>query len=637
MSEEYTCGCTGEGRTLFIEKTASAIILTLLLIGTLTLAFNIQAVKSSGTIYIRADGSVEGTDKIQRDGDVYTFTDNIYDEIVVERDNIVVDGTGYVVQGTSAPDSNGICLSGRKNVTIKNVEIRAFWTGICIAGSSNNDMVGNNLINNKNGIGLLFSSHNSIVENNITDNDYGISILDSSNHNSISGNNIANNGRGIWLAAEISGFGSSNNIISGNNITNNLGGIWLHTSSNNIISGNTITNNEGGINLIHESSNNKFYHNNFINNTQQVNIQTSGYTNSWDNGYPSGGNYWSNYTGMDVKSGPSQDLSESDGIGDKPYIIDENNRDRYPLMNPYGAPPPPTYALTITATVGGTTDPSPGTYSYTANSSVQVTAIPNADYTFDHWELDTVTISVYVGISYDLSYIGGLLVTSIVPGGPADKAGLKVGDVIKQVDSLQVNRAEDLIIYVERYKNPGDTVVLEIIRNNLIIQITLTLEHAPVGLPNPYAVLMDNNHTLKAVFTYSPPPPQLTASMSPLSASICVGQSVTFTSTVSGGYTPYSYQWYLNGAPVSGANQSSWTSTPATSGIYYVHLKVTDAKANTAQSETARITVATVPVGGYSIPIQVQTKTEPIIPYIALIATLIAILTKLRPKTKRKH
>jgi hypothetical protein len=151
---------------------------------------------------------------------------------------------------------------------------------------------------------------------------------------------------------------------------------------------------------------------------------------------------------------------------------------------------------------------------------------------------------------------------------------------------------------------------------------------------------MDKDHTSKAVFVpipWSPHPPPLSASISPLSASILVGQSVTFTSTVHGGYTPYSYQWNLNGIPVSGATSNTWTFTPTASGICYVHLKVTDAKANTAQSDAARITVATVPVGGYSIPIQVQTKTEPIIPYIALIATLTAVFTKLRPKTKRKH
>jgi hypothetical protein len=127
--------------------------------------------------------------------------------------------------------------------------------------------------------------------------------------------------------------------------------------------------------------------------------------------------------------------------------------------------------------------------------------------------------------------------------------------------------------------------------------------------------------------------PPLTVSISPTSASILVGQSVTFTSTVSGGYPPYSYQWYLNGAPVSGATSSSWTFTPTISGIYYVYLKVTDANNNIAQSETARITVAVVPVGGYSISLAKQTPTA----YIAAYTTLIALSAIAMSLTKRKR
>jgi PKD repeat protein len=131
-------------------------------------------------------------------------------------------------------------------------------------------------------------------------------------------------------------------------------------------------------------------------------------------------------------------------------------------------------------------------------------------------------------------------------------------------------------------------------------------------------------------------PPPLSASISPLSASINVGNSITFTSTVSGGTSPYSYQWYLDSNPVSGATSNSWAFTPTTSGIYYVYLKVTDAVGNTTQSETARITVASVPVGGYSISTQVHTKAEPIVPYIASVVALTAILN-LRRKIKRKR
>lgn len=131
--------------------------------------------------------------------------------------------------------------------------------------------------------------------------------------------------------------------------------------------------------------------------------------------------------------------------------------------------------------------------------------------------------------------------------------------------------------------------------------------------------------------------PQLTASISPMSASVLVGQSVAFTSTVSGGYSPYSYQWYLDGNPFSGATSASWTFTPMASGIYYVYLKVTDAKGNTTQSEPARIAVAPpVPVGGYSFPIRRSAKADPLIPCLALVAVSAIAFTAVKRKTKRE-
>jgi hypothetical protein len=56
--------------------------------------------------------------------------------------------------------------------------------------------------------------------------------------------------------------------------------------------------------------------------------------NVWDNSYPSGGNYWSNYTGVDMKSGFYQNETGNDGIGDMTHTIDANNTDHYPLMAP---------------------------------------------------------------------------------------------------------------------------------------------------------------------------------------------------------------------------------------------------------------------------------------------------------------
>jgi len=83
------------------------------------------------------------------------------------------------------------------------------------------------------------------------------------------------------------------------------------------------------------SSNNKFYHNNFIDNTQQVYFDYSSHANVWDDGYPSGGNYWSDHTGVDLYSGPYQNETGSDGIGDIPYTIYPNNTDGYPLTESF--------------------------------------------------------------------------------------------------------------------------------------------------------------------------------------------------------------------------------------------------------------------------------------------------------------
>jgi len=366
-------------------------MLTLLLIEMLILASNIQPVKASGAIYIRADGSIDPpTASIQTlDNVTYTLTENILsaaDGIFVERSDIVIEGAGYTVEGSRTYPDRGICLSGIANVTIKNISIKHFYYGVWLDSSSNNSISGNTIANNSKGIALYrYSNDNSISGNNITNNAYGIWLdssssnnisgnniasneddsiwLDSSSNNSISGNNITNNqDNGIMLNSSsnrnsISGnsitnnhygigfYYSSSNSVSGNTITNNSDGIWLvssssnsisgntiannqndgvwlDSSSNNSISGNNITNNAYGVHLFSGSSDNTLYHNNFVN-TYEVSYSPS-LANVWDNGYPSGGNYWSNYVGVDA----------DDGIGDEPHAIDTNNTDRYPLAAP---------------------------------------------------------------------------------------------------------------------------------------------------------------------------------------------------------------------------------------------------------------------------------------------------------------
>jgi hypothetical protein len=107
----------------------------------------------------------------------------------------------------------------------------------------------------------------------------------------------------------------------------------ITSSSHNNISLSSITNNYLGILCEPNSNENAIYHNNFINNTIQTYYHENDY---WDNGYPSGGNYWDDYDGWDALHGPNQDIGGGDGISDTPYNIPwDSNPDRYPLMHPY--------------------------------------------------------------------------------------------------------------------------------------------------------------------------------------------------------------------------------------------------------------------------------------------------------------
>jgi PKD repeat protein len=85
--------------------------------------------------------------------------------------------------------------------------------------------------------------------------------------------------------------------------------------------------------------------------------------------------------------------------------------------------------------------------------------------------------------------------------------------------------------------------------------------------------------------------PVLTVTISPTSASITIGHSVPFTSTVSGGVAPYYYQWYLNGTAVLGAKNSTWTFFPTSMGTYNIYLTVTDSSGTTTKSNVAQVTV----------------------------------------------
>lgn len=225
----------------FAVTKTKAFVLIMLSIATLcTVA--VQSARAGGIVFIEPDGTVTGTDKIVRSGNVYTFTGDIDESygIIVKTGNIVIDGNGHKLEGTYRilPVGSwdfGIELTNNSggNVTIKNLKILNFNIGI-YTGTANNK-----------------------ITNNV-----------------IMGGNV-----GITMA-------ETPNTIIGNHIEDNIEGVFL-----------------GPILYNHTKVYNIFYHNSFVNNTRHVydcectNPIWVQHLNVWDNG--TCGNYWGNYTGVD--------------------------------------------------------------------------------------------------------------------------------------------------------------------------------------------------------------------------------------------------------------------------------------------------------------------------------------------------
>jgi len=246
------------------------------IVGSASVASTVPAIR------ILSDGSIDPpTVPIQRNGDVYTFTADVYARIVVDKDNIVIDGAGYALQGnyngtrtdswvlgqgpnqeyneTQVPWTIGIDLANknRHSLTVKNLNIKNFYIGM-----------------------YIWTPNNTITECAITDNIVG--ILLSGDSNTITKNYIARNEEGIFFGVNQPGNKPLNIILT---------------------------------------------HNSFIDNAVQFSgcfckdYNTTEPIHTWDDGEE--GNYWSDYNGTD---------NNGDGVGDTPYVIDVQNQDRYPLM-----------------------------------------------------------------------------------------------------------------------------------------------------------------------------------------------------------------------------------------------------------------------------------------------------------------
>lgn len=227
-----------------------AAFLVLLSLSGLSVVFNIEKVSAHENYYIKSDGSVEpSTDLIELNGNVYTLKGNIEGTLVVEVDNVVLDGAGYTLQGPEPADqgevnySYGVQMQDRNNVTVKNFLVNNYDFGIWQKNSTNNVITQNTITNcSVRGIYLrdesdrAESTNNTIYKNFITGGEQGIA-LDPCLRNIVAENFITK----TTYALSITGVLRC--IFSGNIVINNKYGIWL-VDSHNVFTNNTMKDNE---------------------------------------------------------------------------------------------------------------------------------------------------------------------------------------------------------------------------------------------------------------------------------------------------------------------------------------------------------------------------------------------------------
>ncbi|UCG54711.1 MAG: right-handed parallel beta-helix repeat-containing protein [Dehalococcoidia bacterium] len=344
----------------------------------LIILFGTCVLTLSSVPFVGADPEIRIYKSTQLMGDVYD-TVRIMDSddpIVLDLggNSIISDGHSYgiiiigktdvtIMNGVVTGFSHGIHIDDCERITINEIDAHSnYFYGIVMARSSSCTISDNTVSDNGDGITVHHSNDITVSGNIATQNDItGINL----NYNTgltVSDNSAFDNGRiGIALY-ETNGVSPPTTVI-GNEVINNgewgirpylcedliisdnmvdlhaKDGIWLYSSDRCTVSDNWIKNSDWrGILLTSDSDNNKIYDNNIIDNTIQA--YDFGIENAWNNSWPSGGNYWSDYTGVDQFSGKYQTDPDSDGFGDTPYSVlvgsgQPPRYDYYPLMGPH--------------------------------------------------------------------------------------------------------------------------------------------------------------------------------------------------------------------------------------------------------------------------------------------------------------
>lgn len=470
----------------------------------------------------------------------------------------------------------GIFMAYVKQARLVDDHARSNWNGLVVTESSNVTVSNSDFTANGNAVSIVNSANLTITGNSISKNQEGLG-LESSSDVSVTGNIIASS-QGTGVRAD----GGVNLILSGNRIKDNGAGVELHSVTQALVQGNWISGSQragisvlsgNGFNvtantLIYNGAGISFgidynggfvynaivYHNNLVYNLVDQADHSEGIVPAWDNGYPSGGNYWSDYTGVDNCSGPQQNVcSGPDGIGDTPYTgiiqINSGSRvqsslvDHYPLMRPYG---------NVTQDIAAPSWPLGSTIVLTGVNSTSVSL---------HWSAaaDDTWVS-----KYEISQEGRLVAT--VPG--------------------------NILSYTLSGLSPGATAVFKVdsadpagnlSTNGPSSMITLVGDTSTTVVCSPGAVQVGASITC-------------TATVMDIAASggTAPHGTVSFTSNGAGGFTG-SPCTLVAGAGVSSTCSADYTPTAVGSGTHTITASYSGEASHNTSSGTVAVTVTAPP------------------------------------------
>jgi parallel beta-helix repeat protein len=299
---------------LLSKRALSILLVSVLLIGAVALLFGllrVQPIVANTRIISQDYSTIQAAIDASSPGDTIMVKPGTYYESIIIYKTVSLVGenpSNTIIEGNGSAQTILVTANG---VRIEGFSIRGGIRGIYLDGVNGSTILNNRITNNLVGISLYAYSNNNTIAHNVVSNNTNTGIM-----------------LGEGTSERTLNFGCQNNTISGNEIINNHCGISLFQSSGNKIIENRITVNHQNATddgmypseaydlIFFESSGNQIYHNTFLDSGPYVFDVGADFTiggqywhpsnNVWDNGYPSGGNYWSDSMTVDLFGGFNQ-------------------------------------------------------------------------------------------------------------------------------------------------------------------------------------------------------------------------------------------------------------------------------------------------------------------------------------------